>query len=108
MIKSRAEGRPRTIGRGPSGRFGAQILQARTSTRRRAKDFLSVILLTPILAEVIRWPLFRSVPALEGCGTTLDAASRSRARNGTEGWGAVMVRRGSQQSCAPMPYAGDA
>jgi hypothetical protein len=37
MIKSRAEGRPRTIGRGPSGKCGAQILQARTSATSRLK-----------------------------------------------------------------------
>jgi len=37
MINSRAEGEPRTIGRGPSGRCGAQIVQARISVRSRPK-----------------------------------------------------------------------
>jgi hypothetical protein len=37
MIKSRADGRPRVIGRGPSGRCGAQIVQAPISATSRLK-----------------------------------------------------------------------
>src|SRR5205085_4287029 len=37
MISSRAEGRPRKTGRGPSGKWGAQTVQARTSARSRSK-----------------------------------------------------------------------
>src|SRR5215469_17506903 len=37
MIRSRAEDRPRTIGRGPSGRKGAQIVQERISRRSRLR-----------------------------------------------------------------------
>jgi hypothetical protein len=37
MIRSRAEDRPRTIGRGPSGRCGAQIAQAWISATSRLK-----------------------------------------------------------------------
>jgi len=37
MIKSRAEGRPLTIGRGPSGRCDAQIVQAPISATSRLK-----------------------------------------------------------------------
>src|SRR6516225_4323194 len=43
MIRSRAEGRPRRTGRGPSGRCGAQTAQARMSATRRSKASLTVL-----------------------------------------------------------------
>src|SRR5690348_2419330 len=53
MMSSRDEGRPRKTGRGPSGRWGAQTVQARTSARSRSKASLLIQLVPALCVRFI-------------------------------------------------------